>query len=192
MTAGTTSATHGLLKRQGQHRGGHQHLVARECRRTCPPRAENEDEHREQEQRRHAGDEPPGHVTRGIAALLGRKQYAFYCEKEPDRERKRRPDAHYPERQERTCPGSVRRVYVKQIGRVELRDHPDDECRKRHDGDGRYGEHQPEGLADAVEVDADKDQVAQEVDNPPADPGEGLYVTPYERGDRRRGQSVLD
>src|SRR5918997_870872 len=157
MTAGTTSATEGLLKRQGQHRGGHQHLVAREHRRTCPPRAENEDEHREQEQRRHAGDEPFGHVRRRISGLLGGEWYALYGEEKPDRERKRRPDAHKSERQERARAGRVRRVYVEEVGHFELRNHADHERRDRHDGYDRDREHYLERLPDAVEVDANKD-----------------------------------
>ena len=92
-----------------------------------------------------------------ISGLLGGEWYALDGEENQIANGNARPDAHNAERQERARAGRVRRVYVEEVGHLELRDHADHERRDRHDGHDRDREHHLERLPDAVEVDANKD-----------------------------------
>ena len=139
---------------------------------------------------------PRGRSRLGSRGLLGRERDALDRQEEPDRVREGGPDADVAERQELRVArrGPVRRD-VRQVRRVELRDHPQDEDDQRDGGDRGDDEDQLERLADAVEVDADEDGVEEQEHRPAArDPEEPerLDVAADEHGDRGGRDHVLD
>ena len=97
-----------------------------------------------------------------------------------------------PEREERARAGGVRGLDVEEVGRIEVRDHPDHEHDDRRDGHRGDDEHYPKSLAGAVQVHPYEDRVEEKVDQRPANTDQRLHGTPDEGDDGGRGERVLD
>src|SRR5215203_3610285 len=95
-------------------RVGKRRVRCLDCSRAPTTRSEDEDETRKGQQGKHGDDQSPGHVPCRITGLLGRERQALDAQEEPDRVRKRRPDAQVPKREEGIRPGSVLRGDVEQ------------------------------------------------------------------------------
>src|SRR5215207_3007893 len=154
--------------------------------------SEDEDEGRKGQQGKHCDDQPSGHIPCGVAGLFGCERQALYAQKEPDRVRERRPDAQVPQREESARAGGVLGGDVEQVGRVEVRDHPDHEHDYRHYGRRGDNEHYPQGLTGTIQQHPYEDRVEEKIDHRPAKTDERLYVPPDKGGDGSRSDRHFD
>ena len=156
------------------------------------PGTDDQNQCGEGEKHQHGADQSARQVALGVLGFLGGQRHAFDGEEEPDRVGDRRPDPDIAERQEAAGAGRRGLRDVEQVGRVEVRNHRDNEHAK---GDGRHrgdDEHQLQRLAGAEDVDADEHDVEHQVDQPAADAEQRLAVGADEAGDGRRGDGVFD
>src|SRR5829696_6052098 len=153
--------------------------------------SEDEDEGSKGQQCKHGDDQSSRHIPCGVASLLGCERQALYAQEEPDRVRERRPDAQIPQREEIARAG-VRGADVEQVGRVEVRDHPDHEHDDRHYGRRGNNEHYPQSLTGAIQQHPYEDRVEHKIDHRPAKTDKRLYVPPDKGGDGSRGYRHLD
>src|SRR5215218_1651288 len=184
----------GVLPPVGIGRGeriGKRRVRCLDLRRAPTTGSEDEDEGSKGQQCKHGDDQSSRHIPCGVASLLGCERQALDAKEEPDRVRERRPDAQIPQREEIARAG-VRGADVEQVGRVEVRDHPDHEHDDRHYGRRGNNEHYLQSLTGAIHKHPYEDRIEQKIDHRPTETDQRLYVPPDEGGDGSRSYRYLD